>query len=141
MQLCRTEWEAPRPPFRTPSPTRFEGCCDQPTGPSYEFTFRRTRTRLLRLHRLLEPRRRDRGGRDSEHAPGEPALAQVFRDAVSDRRHLELGVGDLFQELVRIDALALRPELAEQRARLALGEPRVAEALAQVGAQLRLEGP
>jgi hypothetical protein len=73
----------------------------------------RTRTRLLRLHRLLEPRRRDRGGRDSEHAPGEPALAQVFRDAVRDRGHLELGAGDLFQELVRIDALALRPELAE----------------------------
>ncbi len=22
------------------SPTRFEGCCDQPTGPGYEFTFR-----------------------------------------------------------------------------------------------------
>jgi hypothetical protein len=22
------------------SPMRFEGCCDQPTGPGYEFTFR-----------------------------------------------------------------------------------------------------
>jgi hypothetical protein len=31
---------APRQPFRLPAaPTRFEGCCDQPTGPGYEFTF------------------------------------------------------------------------------------------------------
>ena len=96
MQLCRTEWEAPRG---------------------------------------------DRGARDSEHAPSEFALVQVFGDALGDRGHLELRAGDFFQDLVRVDALAFRPELPEQRAGLALGEPRAAEALAQVGAQLRLEGP
>src|SRR3954452_77225 len=70
-----------------------------------------------------------------------PGLVQVFRDALGDRRHLELGAGDVFQDLVRVDALALRPELAEQRARLALGEPGAAEALAEVSPQLCLEGP
>ena len=31
----------PRQLLRLPAaPTRFEGCCDEPTGPGYEFTFR-----------------------------------------------------------------------------------------------------
>src|SRR5437764_3372532 len=69
------------------------------------------------------------------------SLVQVFRDALGDRRHLELGAGDVLQQLVRVNALAFRPELAEQRAGLALREPGVPEVLAQVRAKLRLEGP
>jgi hypothetical protein len=31
---------APRSEFRLPAgPTRFEGCCDMPSGPGYQFTF------------------------------------------------------------------------------------------------------
>ena len=29
-----------RSSFRLARPTRFEGCCGQPTGPGYQFTFR-----------------------------------------------------------------------------------------------------
>src|SRR5262249_3860666 len=68
-------------------------------------------------------------------------LAQVLGDALADRSHLELRAGDVFEQSVGVDPLAFRPKLAEQRPRLALGEPRVAVALAEVGAQLRFEGP
>ena len=46
-------------------------------------------------------------------------LGQGFADAVGDRFHLELRTGDLLQQLVCGRALALRPELLEQRAGVA----------------------
>ena len=49
--------------------------------------------------------------------------------------------GDVAEEVLGGPALALAPELAQERARLAPREPRVAELLAQVAPQLRLERP
>src|SRR6266540_1651412 len=60
---------------------------------------------------------------------------------LGDRFHLDRRAGDLAQQLVGVHPLALRPELAEERAGVAAREPRVAEALAQESAQLRLERP
>src|SRR6266516_8027221 len=74
-------------------------------------------------------------------SPGFVQLTQRFADAVGDRFHLHVRAGDLVQQLVRGRLLAFRPELAQQRARVARREPLVPEALAQVVAQLRLERP
>src|SRR5690242_12619201 len=68
-------------------------------------------------------------------------LGQGLADAVGDGLHLEGRAGDLLQQLVRVHALALRPELAQERAGLAPREPRRPEPLLQEGAQLRLERP
>src|SRR6266540_802801 len=67
--------------------------------------------------------------------------AERFANPVADRFHLDLGAGNLAQELVRGRALALRPQLAQKRSRLGGGEPGRPEALAQVVSQLRLERP
>ena len=45
------------------------------------------------------------------------------------------------EDLVGGGLLALRPQLADERARIPAGEPRIAELLAQVRAHLRLERP
>src|SRR5439155_21063375 len=66
---------------------------------------------------------------------------EVLADPLGDRGHLEVAARDVADHLLGAQALALRPELAEMAARLALREPVVAVALAQMIAQLRLEGP
>src|SRR5919197_1123555 len=63
-----------------------------------------------------------------------PELAA--RIAVAEARERE--AGDVADHLLRRQALALRPQLAQVAAGLALGEPRVVEAPAQVQAHLRL---
>src|SRR6476646_5668997 len=60
---------------------------------------------------------------------------------LGDRVHLDLLAGNLGQHLVRGHAHPGFPELADERARLALREPVVAEALAQVRSELRLDRP
>src|SRR5205823_14178849 len=54
---------------------------------------------------------------------------------------LERPAGHLVEHLVRSRLLPLGPELAQQRARVLAREPGIAERLAQIRAQLRLERP
>src|SRR6185312_5856085 len=62
-------------------------------------------------------------------------------DAVADGGQLELLARHVAEQLVGGRSLAFRPELSQQRPGLAPREPGVAEALAEVRAQLGLEGP
>src|SRR5215211_708450 len=61
--------------------------------------------------------------------------------ASGDGFELERRAGDVLEEVLRGPPLALSPQLLQQRARLALREPRIAELLAEVVAELRLERP
>src|SRR4051812_37029841 len=60
---------------------------------------------------------------------------------VGDRLELDARVGYFPQELVGRPSLPFRPELAQERSRLAPREPVGAEALAQVSPQLCFDGP
>src|SRR4051812_24015287 len=55
------------------------------------------------------------------------ALAERLADPVFDRRQLELGAGDILQQLVRGGLVAQGPQLAQERAGLTLGEPVASE--------------
>ena len=99
-------------------------------------------------------RARDRDERRAERrsagrrrrALGPPAArarrpGERLADAVGDRLHLERRARHVLEHLVRGRPLAQRPQLAEERAGLAMREPVAAEPLAQVVAELRLERP
>ena len=79
-------------------------------------------------------------GSSASSPPGDPSGKDVARE-LGDRVHLELLAGHLGQHLVGGHAHPGLPELADERAGLALREPVVAEALAQVRPELRLERP
>src|SRR5579872_1154124 len=66
---------------------------------------------------------------------------QVLAHALRDRFELDPRAGDVAEEVLGRPAHPLAPQLAQQRARFAAREPRVAELAAQVCAQLRLERP
>src|SRR5207237_1048608 len=94
----------------------------------------RARVRLrddpLRLPRRAAPRPvRDRLTTEERR--------EVLADPLGDRGHLELAAGDVADHLLAAQALALGPQLAQVAAGLALREPVVAEALAQMVPHLR----
>ena len=76
---------------------------------------------------LTSPRLGNPADRRRCRAVPAPARSRVsgggegLADAVGDRVELDSRAGDVLQDLVGRQLLALRPELAEQRARLPLG--------------------
>src|SRR6185503_1523641 len=74
--------------------------------------------------------------------PGSTASGgETLAHALGDRRHLDLRASHVAEELVGGRALAERPQLAQELARLTAREPLVAELGAEEVAQLRLERP
>src|ERR1043165_4158347 len=72
---------------------------------------------------------------------GDSDESQMLAHALGHRLELQRRAGDVTEEVLRRPALALSPELAQERAGLTAREPGVAELLAQVCPQLRLERP
>src|SRR5215218_8191271 len=81
------------------------------------------RTRVLAMYRAYSVKRM------SWPEAGRFWLDQDFLDALGDGLHLQCGAGDLLEHLLGPHLLALAPQLAEERARLARREPARAELL------------
>src|SRR5215213_4508548 len=85
------------------------------------------RTRVLAMHRA--------------YASSQDGLDENLPNPLSYCLHLQSGARDLLEHLLGPHALALAPELPQQRPGLARGEPARPELLHQERPQLRLEGP
>src|SRR5205085_4644361 len=92
-------------------------------------------TRVLFMNRAYA------GVRTTASACGAALLGERLADDLRDRLHLDRRAGHLAEHLVRRHPLALAPQLAQERAGAAVGEPGAAELLAQERPHLRLEGP
>src|SRR3954469_1981290 len=85
--------------------------------------------------------RRGTAGEPSKWIGGRPPSTDALLHASDQRVQVQLVAGQLADELLGRHALALAPQLAEERARLALREPRRPELVAEEVAHLRLERP
>src|SRR5215211_3024248 len=85
--------------------------------------------------------RRGTAGEPNGAVGGRPASTDALLHAGDEGVEVELRAGQVADELLGRHALALRPQLAQERAGLGPGEPGAAEILAQEVAHLRLERP